>query len=349
MTLTRRQPVFCCSHIICNIIALRRIALCLYLHHCCIYVLKTMKQIDVLIVGASNAGLSAAMMLGRSLRRVLVLDNNQPCNRQTPHSHNFLTRDGETPAAISAIAREQVLRYPSVVLQSDKVVAAKAVEGGFQVTTERGEVLHGRKLLLATGVKDEMPAIPGFAACWGISVLHCPYCHGYEVHGQKLGLLANGDMAAEFVSLIHHWSQDLVLFTNGPADLTPEQLAAIQARNVQLIETPIAELEHQNGQLQAVRTTDGTSHALAAIFARVPFQQHTDIAAQLGCAHTETGLLQATAFGETNVPGLFVAGDNSTPMRQVSVAVAAGSMAAAFINKELMKEGVYSLEAKLGV
>ncbi len=282
------------------------------------------------------------MMLGRALRRVLILDHNQPCNRQTPHSHNFLTRDGETPATISAIAREQVLRYPSVALQSDKVVAAQAVEGGFQVTTERGEVLHGRKLLLATGVKDEMPAIPGFAACWGISVLHCPYCHGYEVHGQKLGLLASGTMAEELANLIHYWSQDLVLFTNGPAGLTTEQLAALEARNIQLVETPIAELEHQNGRLEAVRTTDGASHVLSAIFARVPFQQHTDIAAQLGCTHTETGLIQATTFGETNVPGLFVAGDNSTPMRQVSVAVANGSMAAAFINRELMKEGVYS-------
>ncbi|MBO0360081.1 NAD(P)/FAD-dependent oxidoreductase [Hymenobacter sp. BT186] len=282
------------------------------------------------------------MMLGRALRRVLVLDHNQPCNRQTPHSHNFLTRDGETPAAIAAAAREQVLRYPSVALQTDKVVAAQAVESGFQVTTERGELLHGRKLLLATGVKDEMPAIPGFAACWGVSVLHCPYCHGYEVHGQKLGLLANGAMAEELATLIHYWSQELVLFTNGPADLTTEQQAAIAARNVQLIETPIAELAHQNGRLQAVRTTDGVAYALPAMFARVPFRQHTDIAAQLGCTHTETGLIQATAFGETNVPGVFVAGDNSTPMRQVSVAVANGSMAAAFINRELMKEGVYS-------
>jgi len=301
-----------------------------------------MNQYDAIIVGGSNAGLSAAMILGRALRRVLVFDNNQPCNRQTPHSHNFLTRDGETPAAIASIAREQVLRYPSVALQTDKVVGAQAVEGGFQVTTERGEMLHSRKLLLATGVKDEMPAIPGFAECWGVSVLHCPYCHGYEVHGQQLGLLANGNMAAELASLIHHWSKDLVLFTNGPAILTTEQATAIAARNIQVVEAPIAELEHLNGQLCAVHTTDDVAHPLPAIFARVPFRQHTDIAAQLGCTHTETGLIQATAFGETNVPGVFVAGDNSTPMRQVSMAVSGGSMAAAFINRELMQEGVYS-------
>lgn len=301
-----------------------------------------MTQYDAIIVGGSNAGLSAGMVLGRALRRVLILDNNQPCNRQTPHSHNFLTRDGETPAAIAAIAREQVLRYPSVALQTDKVVTAQAVAGGFQVTTERGEVLHGRKLLLATGVKDEMPAIPGFAECWGISVLHCPYCHGYEVQGQKLGLLANGATASDLAILIHHWSQDLVLFTNGPANLTTEQRAIIEARTVQLVETPIAELEHQNGQLHAVRTTDGASYPLPAIFARIPFRQHTDIAAQLGCAHTETGLIQATASGETNVPGVFVAGDNSTGMRQISMAISSGSVAAAFMNRELIQEGVYS-------
>ncbi len=297
---------------------------------------------DALIIGGSNAGLSAAMVLGRSLRHVLVLDNNQPCNRQTPYSHNFLTRDGETPAAIATIAREQVLCYPTVTLQTDTAMAASAEDSGFRVETAYGKVLHARKLLLATGLKDEMPPISGVADCWGISVLHCPYCHGYEVHGQKLGLLANGNMAAELSGLIHHWSQDLVLFTNGPADLTTEQADSIQARNIQIVETPIAEIEHTSGYLRAVHTTDGSAYPLAAVFARVPFRQHSDLAMQLGCVHTENGLIQATEFGETTVPGVFAAGDNTTLMRQVAVAVANGSKAGVWLNKELMQEGVYS-------
>ncbi|MDF7812331.1 NAD(P)/FAD-dependent oxidoreductase [Hymenobacter sp. YC55] len=301
-----------------------------------------MNPYDVIIVGGSNAGLSAAMTLGRSLRHVLVLDNNQPCNRQTPHSHNFLTRDGETPAAMAAIAREQVLHYPTVKLQTATVVGATAVEDGFEVTTAAGQVFQSRKLLLATGLKDEMLPIPGFAECWGISVLHCPYCHGYEVHGQKIGLLANGNMAAELVNLIYNWSRDLVLFTNGPADFTAEQAAIMHARNIQVVEMPIAELEHHNGRLYAVRTTDGASHALEAAFARVPFRQHSDLAAKLGCTLTDMGLIQATEFGETNVPGLFAAGDNTTLMRQVASAIANGSKAAAWINKELIQQGIYS-------
>lgn len=306
-----------------------------------------MNSYDVIIVGGSNAGLSAAMTLGRSLRHVLVLDNNRPCNRQTPHSHNFLTRDGETPAALAAIAREQVLRYPTVTLQTATVIGAAAVESGFEVTTAEGEVLQSRKLLLATGLKDEMLPIPGFAECWGISVLHCPYCHGYEVHGQKLGLFANGNMAAELVSLIYNWSRDLVLFTNGPADFTTEQAASIQARKIQLVETPIAELEHSNGRLHTVRTTDGAAHALQAVFARVPFRQHSDLAVQLNCTLTDMGLIQATEFGETNVPGLFAAGDNTTLMRQVASAIANGTKAAAWINKDLIQQGIYSDVATL--
>ncbi|UOQ65069.1 NAD(P)/FAD-dependent oxidoreductase [Hymenobacter volaticus] len=306
-----------------------------------------MNLYDVIIVGGSHAGLSTAMTLGRSLRRVLVIDNNQPCNRQTPYSHNFLTRDGETPATIAAIAREQVLRYPTVTLQTATVVGAAAVEDGFEVTTAVGEVLQTRKLLLATGLKDEMLPITGFAECWGISVLHCPYCHGYEVHGDKLGILANGNTAAELVSLIYNWSRDLVLFTNGPADFTAEQIASLQARKVQLVETPIVELEHSNGRLHTVRTTDGIAYALHAIFARVPFRQHSDLAAQLNCTLTDNGLIQATEFGETNVPGLFAAGDNTTLMRQVASAVANGTKAAAWINKELIQQGVYSPAAIL--
>ncbi|NID10023.1 NAD(P)/FAD-dependent oxidoreductase [Fibrella aestuarina] len=293
---------------------------------------------DVLIIGGSNAGLSAAMLLGRSLRRVLVIDAGKPCNRQTPHSHGFLTRDGETPATMSAIARDQAGKYPTVQFLADTVVSAAQADHGFTVTTTSGASFSARKLLLSTGVADIMPDLAGFADCWGISVLHCPYCHGYEVHSQPLGILANGEMGYELATLIQHWTDQLTLYTNGPSTLDDTQRQTLEQLHIPIIETPVDALEHESGQLTALRFTDGTRAHPTAIFARVPFQHHTDIADQLGCAMTKNNLIQASEFGETNVPGLFAAGDITNPFRQVAIAIANGSKAAAWINRELIAE-----------
>ncbi|MEZ0538133.1 NAD(P)/FAD-dependent oxidoreductase [Fibrella arboris] len=293
---------------------------------------------DVLIIGGSNAGLSAAMLLGRSLRRVLVIDAGKPCNRQTPHSHGFLTRDGETPSTLSAIAREQVENYPTVQFLADTVVSAAQLPGGFAVATAGGASFSARKLLLATGVADIMPDLPGFADCWGISVLHCPYCHGYEVHSQPLGVLANGEPGYEMATLIQHWSRQLTLYTNGPSTLTSAQRQTLEQLSISIVEMPIAALEHDAGQLTALRFTNGTRAHPTAIFSRVPFHHHSDIAGQLGCIMTQNNLIQASEFGETNVPGVFAAGDVTSPFRQVAIAIANGSKAAAWINRELLTE-----------
>lgn len=293
---------------------------------------------DVIIVGGSYAGLSAAMVLGRSLRNILVIDNGKPCNRQTPHSHNFLTRDGETPANISAIAKEQVLQYPTVSFLSDLATKAYARSGGFVVETATGQSFKAKKLVLATGVEDVMPPIPGFAECWGRSVLHCPYCHGYEVHGQQLGILANGDTAYEMVRHIQHWSPTLTLFTNGPATLTSDQRQVIDQFNIPIIENEIAAVEHENGQLTHLRFTDGSAYMLDALFSRVAFRQHSDLAKQLGCDLAESGLIKAAEFGQTNVAGVYAAGDTSSSMRQVSLAVTKGNLAGVWTNRELIEE-----------
>lgn len=293
---------------------------------------------EVIIIGGSYAGLAAAMALGRSLRKVLILDAGEPCNRQTPHSHNFLTQDGQVPAHISAVARAEVLQYPTVRLRKIWINAVQAIEGGFQVTGAGSEVFQGKKLLLATGIKDQMPALPGFAECWGISVLHCPYCHGYEVKKQELGVLANGETAFEMARLIDHWSSGLTLFTNGAIQMDASQFEKLQSKNIRIIETPIRELEHQAGYLQKVHFEDGSHHALKALFARVPFTQSSTIAKDLGCTFTEMGHIQVNDFKKTNVPGVFAAGDNTTPMRAVAAAVAAGTMAGAMINHELIVE-----------
>src|SRR5690606_37550650 len=162
----------------------------------------TANYYDVIIVGGSYAGLSAAMALGRSLRKVLVIDSGFPCNRQTPHSHNFITQDGETPFAISQKAREQVMRYPTVRFLDDLALGAAKTATGFTVSTKSGDTFLSRKLITATGIADQLPEIKGFAACWGISVIHCPYCHGYEFRNQRTGILANGDRAFHLASLV---------------------------------------------------------------------------------------------------------------------------------------------------
>lgn len=296
------------------------------------------EAVDVLIIGGSYAGLSAALALGRALRQVVVLDSGQPCNRQTPHSHNFLTQDGSTPSAIAAVAREQVLAYPTVQLRQDAAVAATGENNSFTVTTASGTVLHARKLLFASGIRDIMPALPGFAECWGISAIHCPYCHGYEYREQPTGILANGDVAAEMGLLIRNWTNKLTIFTNGSATLQPEQRQRLADRGIAVEEAPVQQLGHQNGYLAHLDLADGRTVPLAALYARLPFEQHCALPQALGCAHSEMGYVAVDNFQKTSLPGIYAAGDATSPMRAVAAVVAAGMMAGAMLNRELIFE-----------
>ncbi|MET4107549.1 NAD(P)/FAD-dependent oxidoreductase [Hymenobacter sp. UYP22] len=293
-------------------------------------------SVEVVIIGGSYAGLAAAMSLGRALRTVLVLDSGQPCNRQTPYSHNFLTQDGETPAAIRAKALAQVLQYPTVQVVQEQAMQAEKTPAGFLVTTASGQLIAAQKLIFATGIQDLMPALPGFAECWGISVLHCPYCHGYEVHGQPLGVLGNGDAGFMQARLIRNWTPQLTLFTNGPATLSPQQTLQLREAGIRTEETPLQALYHERGHLQQVVLQGGRQVPLAALFAHVPFRQHCELPVLLGCTLTESGHLQVDDWQKTSVPGVYAAGDATTPMRTVAVAVAAGTKAGAFVNHELL-------------
>jgi thioredoxin reductase len=296
------------------------------------------KKVEVIIIGGSYAGLSAAMALGRSLRKVLIIDSGQPCNQQTPHSHNFITQDGETPQAIANKALAQVLKYDTVKLYQGLAVSGKKTVEGFEIITQAGYSFSAKKLLFATGITDLMPALKGFAECWGISVLHCPYCHGYEVKEQHLGLIGNGDMGFEFCRLLHNWSGDLTLFTNGKSTLTAAQTEKIKSHNIEIIESEIGAFEHQKGKIQNVVFQDNSKRPVTAIFARVGFKQHCELPETLGCDVNEQGLLKVDDFFKTTVAGIYAAGDNTTPLRAVSAAVAAGTKAGAFLNKELIEE-----------
>jgi thioredoxin reductase len=293
---------------------------------------------DVIIIGGSYAGLSAAMALGRALRNVLIIDNGKPCNIQTPQSHNFLTQDGQTPAAIATLAKKQVEAYKTIKFFDGLAIKGKKIEKGFEIETDNGNIFNSKKLIFATGVKDIMPEIKGFAKCWGISVLHCPYCHGYEYKNDKTGILANGDVAFELSKLINNWTKDLTVFTNGKSTLTEDQVLHLTKHNIQIEEKEIDYLAHDNGQINNITFNDGTSQPINALYARPKFEQHCEIPIQLGCELTEQNYLKVDTFQKTSEYGIFACGDNTTMLRAVSFAVAAGGIAGNFTNRELIDD-----------
>lgn len=296
------------------------------------------KNFEVIIIGGSYSGLSAAMALGRSLRSVLIIDSGFPCNRQTPHSHNFLTQDGEKPAVIAAKAKAEVLRYSTVQFLNGLAVDGKKTENGFTVTTQAGETFQTKKLIFATGIKDSMPDIKGFAECWGISVVHCPYCHGFELRNQKTGIMANGPRAVHLASLVNNLTKDITIFTMGKADFNTADLAKFNQHNIEIAETLLSEIQHENGQLSNIILDDGSRLSYDALYAAVPFTQHSDIPDSLGCELTENGYISIDNFQNTTVKGIYACGDNSAMMRSVANSVYSGNLAGAMVNKELTDE-----------
>lgn len=293
---------------------------------------------EVIIIGGSYSGLSAAMALGRSLRKVLVIDNGKPCNEQTPHSHNFLTQDGKTPKEIASLAKKQVEEYETVNFYYGKAIDGKKTENGFKITTESGEIFNSKKLIIATGISDEIPNIKGFAECWGISLIHCPYCHGYEYKGKKTGIIANGDKAAHISSLVKNLTEDVTIITKEKANFTEEQLQKLKNNQIEIIETEISELKHHNGYAKSLVFSDEKELNFEAVYGAFPFHQHSEIPKILGCDFTDFGHIKIDQFQKTNIPGVFVCGDNSSMMRSVSNAVMTGNVAGAMVNMELVTD-----------
>lgn len=292
---------------------------------------------DAIIIGGSYSGLSAAMALGRSLRKVLILDSGNPCNAQTPFSHNFITQDGKKPAEISKTALEQVLKYETVTFLQQKATEAKKTDFGFEIKTET-EIFSSKKIILATGIRDLFPDIKGFKECWGISVIHCPYCHGYEFRNQKTAILANGEKGFHLAGLIRNLSQDLMLLTNGKAEFPEEQISDLKKNNISIVEEKITEIVHREGNLSEIIFADGTSLPLNVLYAPPAFEQHSDIAAQLNCEYTETGHIKTDSFQKTSVDGVLACGDNSSPMRSIAHSVYTGSVSGSMLNLQLVQE-----------
>lgn len=293
---------------------------------------------DVIIIGGSYAGLSAAMALGRSMRSVLIIDSGLPCNRQTPHSHNFITHDGEKPHIIAEKAKAQVLAYPTVKFHHGLAISGKKNGNEFTITTQAGETFAAKKLIFATGIKDIMPNIDGFSECWGISAIHCPYCHGYEFRNQKTGIMANGERAFHVASLVNNLTDNITILTSGKAEFTADQITKLNKHNIKVIEDNISVVEHKKGYIKNVILNNGNQLALNAVYAALQFKQHSDIPVDLGCELTEQGYIKVDGFQKTTVQGVFACGDNSSMMRAVSNAVAGGNLAGVMVNKELTEE-----------
>lgn len=300
--------------------------------------MQTLDTFDIIIIGGSYAGMAAAMALGRSLKQVLIIDGGLPCNRQTPHSHNFITHDGKKPADIAKEAKAQLEQYTGIHWLYEQAVAGQKIQHGFSISTASGKTVDARKLIFATGVTDVMPDIPGFAECWGISVLHCPYCHGYEVRHLPTGILGNGDYAYEFAALLLNWTKQLTIYTNGQALFNEKQLQQLQQHHVSIQEMPVATIQHKNGQLNGLSFTNGTTAAFDVLYARPDFVQHCTIPQSLGCALTQDGYLQVDALLQTTVPGIYACGDNTTRLRTVANSVAMGTTAGMMLNKEMAME-----------
>jgi thioredoxin reductase len=282
---------------------------------------------DVIVVGGSFAGLSAAMQLARARRRVLVVDSGQPRNRFAQSSHGFFGQDGQPPFAILAHARQQILSYPTVRFVEALATHASKDEHGFAVTLAGGENHSAARLILATGIADDLSAVPGLQERWGRSVLHCYYCHGYEVAGRRLGILATSERSLQAALLLPDWSEHATLFTNGALALSDEQRAALRARGVSIETESVVELFGEAPALTGVRLRDGRNVAIDALFTAPRTRMASPLAEQLGCEFDEgpSGLyIRTDASKQTTVPGVYAAGDAARPGHNASWAAADG-------------------------
>jgi thioredoxin reductase len=294
--------------------------------------------VDVAIVGGGPAGLSAALILGRCRRRVLLFDSGDPRNNVSHELHGFLTRDCSDPAELRRIGTEQLQRYENVAVRDATVAGARILEDGFEIELATGERLTARKLLLATGVRDALPDIEGFADCYGISAFHCPYCDGWEWRDRALAVHGPADKAPALALELLGWSKDIVLFPDGVQTLSEDDRVVLERNGIRVGESPIRALEGERGRLQRVRLMNGVAIERDALFFAAPAEQKCRIAGSLGCEFDAKGSVKTRAYERTNVWGLYVAGDASRHVELAIVAAAEGAMAAFAINSELLAE-----------
>ena len=298
---------------------------------------------DVLIVGGGPAGLSAALQLGRARRSVLLCDSGPRRNAAAEHIHGFATRDGITPAEFRRVGRQQLEPYTGVEVRDVGVEEIRGERGGFDVRLATGEV-EVRRILLCTGMIDELPEIDGFRELWGRSIFQCPFCHGWELQGRRFGFLASGVETLDFAFLLRGWTSDVAVLSNGAFTIPPEVRTRLADANVRIEERRIARLAGSEG-LERVELVDGSSLDLDVLFAR-PRQRQVVIVESLGPELDAGGYVRADENRETSIPGIYAAGDLITPQQNAVIAAAAGAQAAgrlfAHLAAELAANGALS-------
>ncbi|MEO3875878.1 NAD(P)/FAD-dependent oxidoreductase [Nonomuraea sp. B12E4] len=292
---------------------------------------------DVVVVGAGAAGLNAALLLGRARRKVVVTDGGEPRNAPAAHMHGFLSRDGLPPAELLELGRAEVTRYGVRLLRA----RVTRIDHGYYVRLADGAVLRARRVLVATGLRDELPDLPGVRERWGKDLLHCPYCHGYEVRDQPLAVLGTGPGAVHQALLLRDWSDDVAFFPH-TLDLTAQDRERLEARGLRIVEGEIERLVIDGDRLRGIELAGGHVVPRAAAFVFPRMVPRDDLLTGLGCARDDNGWVTTDRTGRTSVPGVWAAGNVIDPRAQVVTAAGMGSAAAFAINTDLVNEDVDS-------
>jgi thioredoxin reductase len=302
-------------------------------------------EYDVVVVGGGAAGLSAGLTLGRARRSVLVIDSGSPRNAPAGHVHNYLAREGSSPLDLLAAGRAEVIGYGGEVVNGT-AVSATTVDGGFQVVLDDGRAVRGRRLLVTTGLVDELPKVTGLAQRWGRDVLHCPYCHGWEVRDQAIGILAGSPVSVHQALMFRQWSADLILFLNDQPTPGADELEQLAARGIVVVTGEVESVEVDDDRITGVRLRNGDVVARQALVVGPRFSARAELLGGLGLSATafEMGgqalgtYIAADPVGATTVAGVWVAGNVADPRAQVISAAAAGVNTAAAINADLIAE-----------
>jgi len=293
---------------------------------------------DAIIVGGGPAGLNAAIVLGRSRRNVLLFDTGRQRNRFSHGIHNYLTRDGLLPADFLKIAYREIKKYRVVVNLVEIVHAEKLQSGVFIVKDKGGKKFYSKKLLLATGLRDNIPPVEDIMDFYGRSVFHCPYCDGWEVSDKSIGVYAKNKNGFELAVSMLTWSSKVTLYTDGKAYLKPLEKEALERKGIRVVNEKILKLEGTKGQLENIVLFNNKKRKCEAMFFSNGYHQQCDIAQSLGCVMNNKGVVLANRLQQANIEGLYVAGDVARDMHFVVVAAAEGAKAGVNINKELQKE-----------
>jgi len=293
---------------------------------------------DTAIIGGGAAGMSAALVLARALRRVVVIDAGEPRNAPARHMHGYLSRDGLPPSELLEIGRHEVLGYGATML-ADAVRSLSRDDAGFHLRTDAGIAVSARRVVLATGLRDVIPAIEGVRELWGRDVLHCPYCHGHEVRGRRLGVLGNTPGAVQHALIIRQWSDHVTYFSQGQT-LAASDVERLAARDIRVVQQSVVKLVVEDHRLAGLELTDGSVTRCEVVFVRPVFEPNTDLLRMVGAELDDGGLPYVDSTGQTTVRGLWVAGNAGNVRAQVITAAGEGSAAAIAINNDLVDEDI---------